>query len=150
MNASIEPPLDLTPPQILYEHTNSNVAVHTLLITQFPSPTASSYLPQRLVHIPPTPAADNHLPLAVESSSDSIISSNTITDVYSLDASGKPAFARTSNPFLATPSLQRPQGERVQFLAVIDNGTMINAIDTAAYQQVARQLAPLGLSTRTL
>ena len=108
MNASIEPPLDLTPPQILYEHTNSNVAVHTLPITQFPSPMASSYLPQKLVHIPPTPASDNHLPPAVESNGDGVISSNTITDIYLLDASGKPAFLRTSNPFLATPSLQGP------------------------------------------
>ena len=138
MNASIEPPLDLTPPQILYEHTNSNVAVHTLLITQFPLPTASSYLPQKLVHIPPAPVTDNHLPPAVESSGDGVISSNTITDVYSLDASGKPAFVHTSNPFLATPSLQGPQGKHVQFLAVIDNGAMINAIDTAAYQRVAQ------------
>ena len=108
MNASIEPPLDLTLPQILYKHTNSNVAVHTLLITQFPSPTAPSYLPQKLVHIPPTPASGNHLLPAVESSSKGVISSNTITDIYSLDASGKLAFMHTSNPFLATPSLQGP------------------------------------------
>ena len=81
---------------------------------------------------------------------DIVIPENTVTDVYSLDASGKPAFARTSNPFLATPNLCGPQGERVRFLAVIDNGAMINAIDTAAYQRVARRLAPLGLSTRTL
>ena len=111
---------------------------------------ASSYLPQKLVHIPPTPASDNHLPPAVESSSEGIISSNTITDIYSLDASGKPAFTHTSNPFLATPSLQGPQGKHIQFLVVIDNGTMINTIDTAAYQWVAQQLAPLGLSTCTL
>ena len=107
-NASTKPPLDLTLLQTLYEHTNSNVAVYTLLITQFLLSMASSYLPQKLVHIPPTPVSDNHLPPAVESSGEGIISSNTITDVYSLDASGKLAFACTSNPFLATPSLQGP------------------------------------------
>ncbi|KIK79931.1 hypothetical protein PAXRUDRAFT_43412, partial [Paxillus rubicundulus Ve08.2h10] len=53
-------------------------------------------------------------------------------------------------PFLATPALQGPQGEKVQFLAIVDNGAMINAIDTTAYQRIARQLNKLSTSTRTL
>ncbi|KIJ10051.1 hypothetical protein PAXINDRAFT_53842, partial [Paxillus involutus ATCC 200175] len=53
-------------------------------------------------------------------------------------------------PFLATPVLQGPQGEKVRFLAIVDNGTMINAIDTAAYQRITRRLNKLSTSTRTL
>ncbi|KAG1787214.1 uncharacterized protein HD556DRAFT_1247152, partial [Suillus plorans] len=78
------------------------------------------------------------------------MSSNPITDVYLVDASGKPARSRTSNPFLTVPHLHGPQGEKVRFLAIIDNGAMINAIDTAAYQRIARRLSPLSTSTRTL
>lgn len=64
----------------------------------------------------------------------SLMSSNPITDVYLVDASGKPARSRTSNPFLTVPHLHGPQGENARFLAIVDNGAMVNAIDTAAYQ----------------
>lgn len=43
-----------------------------------------------------------------------------------------------------------PQGEKARFLATVDNGAMINAIDTAAYQRIARRLSPLSPSIRTL
>ncbi|KAF8131679.1 hypothetical protein EV363DRAFT_1165548, partial [Boletus edulis] len=75
---------------------------------------------------------------------------NRVTDVYLLDDLGKPIIARTSNPFLATPSLHGPKGERARFLAVMDNGAMINAIDTAAFQRIARRLHPLSPSSRKL
>lgn len=78
------------------------------------------------------------------------MSSNPITDVYLVDASGKPARSRTSNPFLTVPHLHGPQGEKARFLAIVDNGAMVNAIDTAAYQRIARRLSPLSTSTRTL
>ncbi|KAG1725899.1 uncharacterized protein EDB91DRAFT_1009915, partial [Suillus paluster] len=55
-----------------------------------------------------------------------------------------------SNPFLTVPHLHRPQGKKARFLAIVDNGAMINAIDTAAYQRIARRLSPLSPSTRTL
>ncbi|KAG2048149.1 hypothetical protein BDR06DRAFT_896116, partial [Suillus hirtellus] len=55
-----------------------------------------------------------------------------------------------SNPFLTIPILQGPQGEKVRFLATVDNGAMINAIDTAAFQRIARRLSPLSPSQRTL
>ncbi|KAI6011746.1 hypothetical protein BKA83DRAFT_96138, partial [Pisolithus microcarpus] len=58
--------------------------------------------------------------------------------------------SRTSNPFLTVPSPHGPQGERVRFLAIVDSRAMINAMDTAAYQRVARRLAPLEPSDRTL
>ncbi|KAG0692761.1 hypothetical protein DFH29DRAFT_817167, partial [Suillus ampliporus] len=67
-----------------------------------------------------------------------------------VDASGNPIRARTSNPFLTVPFLHGPQGEKVRFLAIVDNGAMINAIDTAAFQQIARRLSPLSPSQRTL
>ncbi|OAX32438.1 hypothetical protein K503DRAFT_702016, partial [Rhizopogon vinicolor AM-OR11-026] len=74
----------------------------------------------------------------------------TVTDVYLVDDSGKPIRARTSNPFLTVPILHGPQGENVQFLAIVDDGAMINAIDTAAYQRIACRLPPLSPSSRTL
>ena len=67
-----------------------------------------------------------------------------------VDELGKPIVTRTSNPFLTTPSLQGPKGEQVRFLAVVDNGAMINAIDTAAYARIARRLSPLSPSSRKL
>ncbi|KAF8836078.1 hypothetical protein BDN67DRAFT_866673, partial [Paxillus ammoniavirescens] len=55
-----------------------------------------------------------------------------------------------SNPFITVTSLRGPQGEQVRFLAIVDNGAMINTIDTAAHQRIARRLAPLSPSSRTL
>jgi hypothetical protein len=70
-----------------------------------------------------------------------VILSNHITDVYLLDASGKVIQMQTSSPFLAVPHLHGLQGEKVRILAIVDNGAMLNAIDAAAYQQVARRLS---------
>lgn len=67
----------------------------------------------------------------------SLTQNNSITDVYMANASGNPIRTRTSNPFLTVPILHGPQGEKVRFLAIVDNGTMINAIDTAAFQRIA-------------
>ncbi|KIK47923.1 hypothetical protein CY34DRAFT_47231, partial [Suillus luteus UH-Slu-Lm8-n1] len=58
--------------------------------------------------------------------------------------------AQTSNPFMTVPHLHGPQGEKVRILAIVDNGAMINAIDTAAFQRIARRLSPLSPSSRTL
>jgi hypothetical protein len=80
----------------------------------------------------------------------STISSNTITDVYLLDDAGQAIRTQTSNPFLTVPHLHGPQGERIRILAIVDNGAMINAIDTAAFQRIARRLSPLSPSSRTL
>ncbi|KAG2033713.1 hypothetical protein BDR03DRAFT_823390, partial [Suillus americanus] len=38
----------------------------------------------------------------------------------------------------------------IRFLAIVNNSAMINAIDTAAYQHIARHLSSLSPSTRTL
>ena len=70
--------------------------------------------------------------------------------MYLVDELGKPIVTRTSNPFLTMPSLQGPKGEQVCFLAVVDNGAMINAIDTAAYAHIARRLSPLSPSSQKL
>ncbi|KAI6014603.1 hypothetical protein PISMIDRAFT_21325 [Pisolithus microcarpus 441] len=44
----------------------------------------------------------------------------------------------------------RPQGEKVCFLAIVDSGAMINVMDMATYQRVARWLVPLEPSDHTL
>jgi hypothetical protein len=80
----------------------------------------------------------------------SIILSNPITDIYLLDASGQAIRAQTSNPFITVPQLHGPQGERIRILAIVNNGAMINAIDTAAHQQISRRLSLLSPSSRTL
>jgi hypothetical protein len=49
------------------------------------------------------------------------------------DASGKSSCTQTSNPFLAVPHLHGPRGEKIRILAIVDNGAMINTINTAAY-----------------
>ena len=67
---------------------------------------------------------------------------NTIVDIYTVDESGKPKQAAMSTPFQMVVSLAGPQGERVRFLAMVDNGVMINAIDMNTYQSVARRMAP--------
>ncbi|KAG2743524.1 hypothetical protein P692DRAFT_20850440 [Suillus brevipes Sb2] len=63
---------------------------------------------------------------------------------------GQAIRAQTSNPFMAVPHLHGPQGEKIRILAIVDNGAMINTINTAAFQQVARRLSPLSPSSRTL
>ncbi|KAF8833588.1 hypothetical protein BDN67DRAFT_862863, partial [Paxillus ammoniavirescens] len=55
-----------------------------------------------------------------------------------------------SKPFITVPSLQGPQGEQVCFLAMVDNGAMINAINAATHQRIARRLSPLSTSDRIL
>ena len=70
--------------------------------------------------------------------------------MYLVNELGKLIIMRTSNPFLTTPSLRGPKGEQVRFLAVVDNGAIINAIDTAAYMRIARRLSPLSPSSRKL
>jgi hypothetical protein len=87
-----------------------------------------------------------NIPLVVPS----LLQDNAITDVYIVDMSGNLIWARASNPFLTVPILHGPQGEKVQFLAIVDNGAMINAIDAAAFQQIARRLSPLSPSHQTL
>ena len=67
-----------------------------------------------------------------------------------VDELGKPIVARASNPFLTAPSLQGPRGERVRFLAIVDNGAMINAIDATAYQRTAHRLNLLSPSSQKL
>jgi len=80
-----------------------------------------------------------------------VISPNKeVTDMYLVHELGKPIITRTNNPFLATPCLQGPEGEQVCFLAVVDNGAMINAMDTAAYMRIAQRLSPLSPSSRKL
>ncbi|KIM56848.1 hypothetical protein SCLCIDRAFT_80521, partial [Scleroderma citrinum Foug A] len=43
-----------------------------------------------------------------------------------------------------------PKGECVRFLAMVDNGAMINAIDSEAHSRIVKRLLPLQLSNRTL
>lgn len=76
--------------------------------------------------------------------------SNTITDVYALDATGQPVKSKVGRPFLAVPSLEGPNGERVRFLAVVDNGAMINALDVEAYNRVKGRLGGLDPSRQVL
>ncbi|KAF9232043.1 hypothetical protein BU15DRAFT_81671 [Melanogaster broomeanus] len=134
-----------------------------------PLPTSSLFhspeLPVRTVSSthPTIPILESHVPKSLslnvdntstESGQDrdvsSPLSNHIVTDVYMLDAAGKPQVSRTSNPFLTVPCLRGPRGECVRFLAIIDNGAMINAIDTAAYQRIARRINPLSPSDRTL
>ena len=91
-----------------------------------------------------TPTRDTH------TNGDVTTPNNQVTDVYLLDDLGKPIIARTSNPFLMVLTLHGPNREQVRFLAVVDNGAMINAIDTAAFQCIARRLNPLSPSARKL
>lgn len=150
--ADIEPavvPIVPSPPLIpLSNQTNSFTSHHTLqevpraqcIIHSISSSSSMASIELPSLN-PPSPTG-----LVVPS----FISDNSITDVYRLDALGKPAISQTSNLFLTVPYLQGPQGEKTQFLAIVDNGTMINAIDTAAYQHIARRLSPLSPSVRTL
>lgn len=149
-NTPIESPLDAELSQPPYEYTNSELAVHTIQPTHLPLSTPSPCVSHNSVHILSLPFVEDCSPPAADNTSDIAIPSNIVTDVYLLDATGKPAFACTSNPFLTVPNLHGPQGEHVRFLTVIDNGTMINAINMAAYQRIAQWLAPLGPSTHTL
>ncbi|KAI6025242.1 hypothetical protein PISMIDRAFT_70212, partial [Pisolithus microcarpus 441] len=46
--------------------------------------------------------------------------------------------------------LEGPRGERVRFLAVVDNGAMINAMDMAAYDRIKGWLRELKPSKQVL
>ncbi|KAG1798162.1 uncharacterized protein HD556DRAFT_1232622, partial [Suillus plorans] len=78
-------------------------------------------------------------PVSTFSLSDSFFSSNTDAET--------PADELQS---ITIPQLHRPQGEKVRILAIVDNGAMINAMDTAAHQRIAQRLTPLSPSSRTL
>ena len=75
---------------------------------------------------------------------------NVVVDIYTLDESGKPRKADTSSPFQMVARLCGPQGECVRFLAMVDNGTMINAIDMEAHSRITKRLSPLQQSNWTL
>ena len=68
---------------------------------------------------------------------------NIVIDVYTLDESGKPRRADTSSPFQTVACLHGPKGECVRFLAMVDNGAMINMIDSEAHSRVVQRLSPL-------
>jgi hypothetical protein len=142
-------PLQRLPPipHPTYETSTYNSAAHTVNdITSPPMPT-SPFSPPRTQKTHENPKEHNNTP---QNDGDVATSNNEITDVYMVDELGKSVVARTSNPFLTAPSLQGPRGERVRFLAIVDNGAMINAIDTTAYQRIARRLNPLSPSSRKL
>ena len=75
---------------------------------------------------------------------------NVITDIYLLCVTGQPIMSKASTPFLTVTSLQGLQGERVRFLATVDNRAMINALDAMTYQNTANRLMKLSPSQRTL
>ena len=75
---------------------------------------------------------------------------NVITDIYSLYVTGQLIMSKASTPFLTVASLQGPQGERVRFLATVDNGAMINALNAMTYQNTANRLTKLSPSQCTL
>lgn len=75
---------------------------------------------------------------------------NIVVDVYTLDESGKPKKTDTSSPFQTVACLRGPKGECVRFLAMVDNGAMINAIDSEAHSRIAKRLSPLQPSSRML
>ena len=144
----------VTPPQRLspilhptYKTTTYDSAAHTVNdITSPPMPTLPPS-PSRTRKTHENPKEPNNMP---QNDGDVATPNNEITDVYMVDELGKPIVARASNPFLTAPSLQGPRGERVRFLAIVDNGAMINAIDATAYQRTARRLNPLSPSSRKL
>ena len=132
-------PTRKTPTYYSTAHTVNN-------ISPFPTPT----LPFPPTCTQKTNENRNESDSTPQNNGDVVAPNNELTDVYMLDELGKPIITHTSNPFLTTPSIRGPRGERVRFLAVVDNGAMINAIDTAAYQRIARRLNPLSPSTRKL
>ena len=75
---------------------------------------------------------------------------NAITDIYFLCVTGQPITSKASNPFLTIASLQGPHGERVCFLATVDNGTIINTLDVKAYNSTTSRLLQLSPSKHTL
>lgn len=75
---------------------------------------------------------------------------NIVVDVYRLDESGKLKKTDTSSPFQTVACLHRPKGECIRFLAMVDNGAMINAIDSEAHSRIVKRLLPLQPSNRTL
>ena len=90
-----------------------------------------------------TTSAQNTLRNVAHTNGNVAIPDNQITDVYLLDNLGKPIISHTSNPFLTIPSLHSPSREQVCFLVVVDNGAMINVIDTTAFQHITHRLNPL-------
>ena len=75
---------------------------------------------------------------------------NTIVDMYAVDETGNLVQVATSAPFKTVTSLQGPLGECIWFLATVDNGAMINAVNTDTYNRVAWRLIALQPSNRTL
>lgn len=75
---------------------------------------------------------------------------DSIADLYSLGAMGSPITSPASEPFRTIVCLRGPQGERVRFLATVDNGAMINALDATAYENTQNRLAQLSPSSRSL
>ena len=144
----------VTPPQCLspilhpiYKTTTYDSAAHTVNdITSPPMPTLPPS-PSRTQKTHKSPKESNNMP---QNDSDVATPNNEITDVYMVDELGKLIVACASNPFLTAPSLQGPRGERVCFLAIVDNGAMINAIDAMAYQCTARRLNPVSPSSQKL
>jgi hypothetical protein len=115
----ITPTMPYIPLHSSLEHTNKTSAT---------VPLASSTLDKA-----DSPITSLNIPLVIPS----LLQDNAITDVYMVDTSGNPIQARASNLFLTVPILHGPQGEKVQFLAIVNNGAMINVIDVAAFQWIA-------------
>ncbi|KAJ6484880.1 hypothetical protein C8R45DRAFT_801603, partial [Mycena sanguinolenta] len=53
-------------------------------------------------------------------------------------------------PFIQNMKLSGPQGEIVRMRGVVDDGAMVSAIDSNAYEKVKHRLAALGKSARVL
>jgi hypothetical protein len=70
-----------------------------------------------------------------------------VVDVYTV-AAGEAV--EEGDPFITTTGFQGPKGETVRLTSVVDDGAMINAIDTAAYAAVRDQMNPLAPSRRQL
>lgn len=138
----------VTPPQCLpptllpvYSSDTYDRHIHTVHKPHAISP--------HIVHTQKTqtmPTRDTHKN-TTRTNGDVTTSNNKVTDMYLLDNLGKLIIACTSNPFLTVPILHGLNGEQVCFLAVVDNGAMINVIDTAAFQRIAHRLDPLSPSS---
>ena len=116
-------PMQCSPPTPICTMLTYNRTIHIIDNTISSSPI---HIWPWKIH--PTP----NEPVDTQGNGDIVIPSNGVTNVYMLDELGKPIITHTSNPFLTIPSLQGLKGEQVCFLVVVDNRTMINAIDTAA------------------
>ena len=67
-----------------------------------------------------------------------------------MDESGKPKKTDTNSLFQTVACLHGPKGECIRFLAMVDNGAMINAIDSEAHSRIVKRLLPLQLSNQML